>query len=50
MWTWIYVHRPGQPIEYMQLEEEDDRRLGITRFEYYMQRLVAITKFIASVL
>ena len=49
MLTWIYVQPPGQPIEYMQLEEDDDRPRR-TRFEYYMNQLVAVAKFIASVL
>ncbi len=49
MLTWIYVQQPGQPIEYMQIEEDDDRPRR-TRFEYYVQRLVAVAKFIASVL
>ena len=47
MLTWIYVQPPGQPIEYMQIEEDDDRPRR-TRFEYYVQRLVAVAKFIAS--
>ena len=49
MWTWIYVHPPGQPIEYMQIEEDDDR-VRHTRLQYYVQRLVRLAKFIASVL
>ena len=49
MLTWIYVQQPGQPIEYMQIEEDDDRPRR-TRFEYYVQRLVAVVKFVASVL